>query len=90
MMDDALTRSTYDGVAIAYATLSHVAKIGCNTLFVTHYPMVAEELAKEACLPSDAWGEADEQYPKLISNWHMAFSESKLPGTSPSPIAANG
>lgn len=39
--------STYDGVAIAYATLSHVAGIGCNTLFVTHYPMVAEELAKE-------------------------------------------
>jgi hypothetical protein len=42
--------STYDGVAIAYATLSHVAGVGCNTLFVTHYPMVAEELAKEVSL----------------------------------------
>ena len=39
--------STFDGVAIAYATLSHVAAIGCNTHFVTHYPMVAEELAEE-------------------------------------------
>ena len=44
--------STYDGVAIAYATLSHVAGTGCNTLFVTHYPMVAEELAKEVSLIS--------------------------------------
>jgi DNA mismatch repair ATPase MutS len=34
-------------VAIAYATLAHVARSGANTLFVTHYPMVAEELAKE-------------------------------------------
>jgi len=59
-------RSTYDGVAIAYATLSHLAGVGCNTLFVTHYPMVAEELAKEN--------------PKQISNWHMSFDEAKLPG----------
>lgn len=42
--------STYDGVAIAYATLSHLAGIGCNTLFVTHYPTMAEELAKEVGL----------------------------------------
>ena len=58
--------STYDGVAIAYATLSHLARIGCSTLFVTHYPTVAEELAKE--------------YPNTISNWHMAFDEVKMPG----------
>ncbi|WVQ79017.1 hypothetical protein IAT38_001109 [Cryptococcus sp. DSM 104549] len=57
--------STYDGVAIAYATLSHVADIGCNTLFVTHYPMVAEELAREK--------------PGQISNWHMSFDEQKQP-----------
>jgi DNA mismatch repair protein MSH3 len=60
--------STYDGVAIAYATLSHLAEVGCNTLFVTHYPMVAEELARE--------------FPQHISNWHMSFSEIKLPGRS--------
>jgi DNA mismatch repair protein MSH3 len=58
--------STYDGVAIAYATLSHVAAAKCNTLFVTHYPTVAEELARE--------------FPSLISNWHMGFEEVKLPG----------
>lgn len=46
-MTEAKLCSTYDGVAIAYATLSHLAKVGCNTLFVTHYPMVAEELANE-------------------------------------------
>jgi DNA mismatch repair ATPase MutS len=39
--------STYDGVAIAYATLAHLAGTGANTLFVTHYPMVAEQLAQE-------------------------------------------
>jgi DNA mismatch repair protein MSH3 len=39
--------STYDGVAIAYATLAHLAQVGCNTLFVTHYPLVAEQLANE-------------------------------------------
>lgn len=44
--------STYDGVAIAYATLSHLAGVGCNTLFVTHYPTMAEELAKEVRFPS--------------------------------------
>nr|XP_019050346.1 DNA mismatch repair protein MSH3 [Kwoniella bestiolae CBS 10118]OCF29276.1 DNA mismatch repair protein MSH3 [Kwoniella bestiolae CBS 10118] len=60
--------STYDGVAIAYATLAHVAGTGCNTLFVTHYPMVAEQLAREK--------------PNQISNWHMAFDEIKLPDGS--------
>ena len=58
--------STYDGVAIAYATLSHVAQAGCNTLFVTHYPTVAEQLAREM--------------PEKVSNWHMAFDERSLPG----------
>lgn len=58
--------STYDGVAIAFATLSHVAQAGCNTLFVTHYPTVAEQLAREM--------------PSKVSNWHMAFDERTLPG----------
>ncbi|GBG59433.1 hypothetical protein CBR_g38458 [Chara braunii] len=35
--------STHDGVAIAYATLKHLLKeTKCLTLFVTHYPSVAE------------------------------------------------
>ena len=33
--------STHDGLAIAQASLHHlVAKLGCLTLFVTHYPKV--------------------------------------------------
>lgn len=57
--------STYDGIAIAYATLSHIAEIGCNTLFVTHYPTVAQDLAREK--------------PDKISNWHMSFDEIQMP-----------
>ncbi|MCO5576829.1 hypothetical protein L7F22_030649 [Adiantum nelumboides] len=35
--------STHDGVAIAYATLHHLVKnVRCLTLFVTHYPKIAE------------------------------------------------
>lgn len=35
--------STHDGVAIALATLRHVVlDLGCATLFVTHYPQVAD------------------------------------------------
>lgn len=35
--------STHDGVAIALATLRHVVRdLGCATLFVTHYPQVAD------------------------------------------------
>ncbi|KAL7423908.1 Mismatch repair protein msh3 [Cryptotrichosporon argae] len=60
--------STYDGVAIAHATLAHLAHVGCNTLFVTHYPMVAEQLARE--------------FPEKISNWHMSFDEVRLPDGS--------
>ncbi|BEJ16126.1 hypothetical protein CspHIS471_0507310 [Cutaneotrichosporon sp. HIS471] len=57
--------STYDGVAIAYATLAHLAGTGANTLFVTHYPMVAEQLAQE--------------FATAVSNWHMAFSRRTAP-----------
>ena len=65
--------STYDGIAIAYATLSHIAEIGCNTLFVTHYPTVAQDLAREK--------------PDKISNWHMSFDEIKMPGMDqPCPV----
>lgn len=36
--------STYDGVAIAYSTLKYIAeKIGCITLFATHYHLLLEE-----------------------------------------------
>ncbi|TXT09048.1 hypothetical protein VHUM_02522 [Vanrija humicola] len=57
--------STFDGVAIAYATLAYLAQAGCNSLFVTHYPLVAEQLAAE--------------FPDQVSNWHMAFDERQAP-----------
>ena len=37
--------STHDGLAIALATLQHlVARVGCLTLFVTHYPKARRAL----------------------------------------------
>ncbi|KAF8963823.1 Mismatch repair protein msh3, partial [Entomortierella lignicola] len=52
--------STLDGVAIAYAVLKHVVgHIGSTTLFVTHYPSLAE-VAKE--------------FPEgTVRNFHMGF-----------------
>ncbi|KAG0003387.1 Mismatch repair protein msh3 [Entomortierella chlamydospora] len=52
--------STLDGVAIAYAVLKHVVRhIGAITLFVTHYPSLAE-VANE--FPEGA-----------VKNYHMGF-----------------
>ncbi|KAF9950908.1 Mismatch repair protein msh3 [Mortierella alpina] len=61
--------STHDGVAIAYAVLSHVvAKIRAITLFVTHYPSLAE-VAKE--------------FPEgRVKNFHMGFMASSSPSSS--------
>eukprot|EP00045_Choanoeca_perplexa_P010758 m.111402 g.111402 ORF g.111402 m.111402 type:complete len:1062 (+) comp15382_c0_seq4:58-3243(+) len=55
--------STHDGVAIAYATLKYlVTKVGCMTLFVTHYPSLAELAVK---------------FPNNITCHHMAFLENE-------------
>ena len=51
--------STHDGLAIAYATLRHLAAAKVPTMFVTHYPLLsrlADELAG-------------------VANYHMAFVE---------------
>ncbi|XP_073243311.1 DNA mismatch repair protein Msh3-like isoform X3 [Porites lutea] len=55
--------STHDGTAIAYATLHHfISKVSSLTLFVTHYPSLAElEVA----------------FPKHVTNNHMAFMTSQ-------------
>jgi DNA mismatch repair protein MSH3 len=51
--------STHDGVALAYAALAHcVTTVRALTLFVTHYPSLAELQA---------------QYPDHVRNYHMAF-----------------
>lgn len=53
--------STHDGVAIAYATLDHtIRNIRCFTIFVTHYPLLAQ---------------LEEVYPSVVGNYHMAFME---------------
>ncbi|XP_071506743.1 DNA mismatch repair protein Msh3-like [Diadema antillarum] len=51
--------STHDGVAIAYATALHlISEVKCLTLFVTHYPPLAE--LENLC-------------PSLAGNFHMSF-----------------
>ncbi|XP_061172820.1 DNA mismatch repair protein Msh3-like [Saccostrea echinata] len=51
--------STHDGVAIAYATLDYfISKVQCQTLFVTHYPILAE---------------FEKLYPRNVGNFHMGF-----------------
>ena len=66
--------STHDGVAIAHATCAHlVHDIKCLTLFVTHYPSVAELASKD--------GAAD------VGNYHMSFIET--PGQSGESGAAS-
>ncbi|KAG0322860.1 Mismatch repair protein msh3 [Dissophora globulifera] len=63
--------STLDGVAIAYAVLKHVVShIRATTLFVTHYPSLAE-VANE--------------YPEgTVRNFHMGFMASTGSGTDQS------
>ncbi|KAK3610245.1 hypothetical protein CHS0354_022309 [Potamilus streckersoni] len=51
--------STHDGVAIAYSVLDFfINKPKCLTLFVTHYPMLAE---------------FENLYPDHVGNYHMSF-----------------
>ncbi|KAG0259395.1 Mismatch repair protein msh3 [Mortierella polycephala] len=67
--------STLDGVAIAYAVLSHiVAHIDAITLFVTHYPSLAD-VAKE--------------FPEgRVRNYHMGFMASVERSTSRTSLKA--
>lgn len=54
--------------------------MGCNTLFVTHYPLVAEQLANEVGVaPCPV---TNTQFPEEVTNWHMAFTDRKLPDGS--------
>ncbi|EJD05960.1 uncharacterized protein FOMMEDRAFT_104344 [Fomitiporia mediterranea MF3/22] len=54
--------STFDGMAIAGATLEHlVENISCKTLFITHYPVVASS--------------SEQKHPDKVINLHMGFTE---------------
>ncbi|KAK2548691.1 DNA mismatch repair protein Msh3 [Acropora cervicornis] len=58
--------STHDGTAIAYATLHHfISEISSLTLFVTHYPSLAE---------------LEAVFPNQVTNNHMAFMASQEEG----------
>lgn len=49
-------------MAIAGATLEHLTgNIGCKTLFITHYPVIASS--------------AERKYPGKVTNLHMGFTE---------------
>lgn len=53
--------STYDGTAIAFATLKFlIEKVKSFTLFVTHYPLLTN---------------LEKQYDKIVGNYHMGFKE---------------
>ncbi|CAI7755073.1 unnamed protein product [Closterium sp. NIES-53] len=71
--------STHDGVAIAYATLHYLlSKVCCLTLFVTHYPEIAQ---------------LEKELPGAMGSFHMSFlaSTPPAPPISPtSPISARG
>jgi len=67
--------STHDGVAIAHATCSHlVDEIKCLSLFVTHYPSIAEL----AVVPAG-------QSP-VVGNFHMCVVASILGTATRSPL----
>ncbi|KAF7295053.1 DNA mismatch repair protein [Mycena indigotica] len=52
--------STFDGMAIADAVLEHlVTSTRCNTLFITHYPLVASNLEKK--------------FPQRVENLHVGY-----------------
>ncbi|KAI9022317.1 muts domain V-domain-containing protein [Phycomyces nitens] len=58
--------STYDGMAIAYAVLHRfITKIQSITLFVTHYPSLAELV---------------QEYPQSTTTGHMSFVEEDVNG----------
>ncbi|KIY71595.1 hypothetical protein CYLTODRAFT_345511 [Cylindrobasidium torrendii FP15055 ss-10] len=53
--------STFDGMAIAHATLQHLNDATrCKTLFITHYPSIALDLEK--------------RYPQDVQNFHMNYA----------------
>ncbi|KAH9063827.1 DNA mismatch repair protein MSH3 [Lactarius deliciosus] len=54
--------STFDGMSIAHAVLYYLTQTKrCKTLFITHYPLVGADLAR--------------QFPNDVQNLHMGFTE---------------
>lgn len=84
--------STHDGVAIAHATCSYlVHTVGCITLFVTHYPSIAElaaaddgRVAEASASASELSAQADKKgdTSAAVANFHMSFIETAKPEES--------
>ena len=72
--------STHDGVAIAIATLKHlVRKIGCATLFVTHYAQISDLAASASA--STIGGGGDDAW-QQTANVHMSYIEGESDGAA--------
>jgi DNA mismatch repair protein MSH3 len=71
--------STHDGVAIAYSTLQYlVESLGCFSLFVTHYPLLAELENSYPLVPIVYfyfYFLTVCMYEKSVANYHMSFLE---------------
>ncbi|KAF5365702.1 hypothetical protein D9758_003271 [Tetrapyrgos nigripes] len=61
--------STFDGMAIASAVLHHLVQTtACKTLFITHYPSVAQAIEK--------------RFPAQVQNVHMGYvTDTRINGT---------
>lgn len=76
--------STHDGVAIAHATCTYMVKeLQCLSLFVTHYPSIAE-------LATTLTSGSDEGSKPLLGNFHMSFIEEEGAESAESADAGGG
>lgn len=74
--------STHDGVAIAHATCAYLVRhVGCLTLFVTHYPSIAELAETEDADRDSSSMNTDETSlaASPVANFHMSFIETAKP-----------
>jgi DNA mismatch repair protein MSH3 len=71
--------ATYDGMAIAEATLKYLARrVGCPVLFVTHYPQLGEVFmadGMEGGREEGLWVKEDGTWKPKVKAGHMAFLE---------------
>ncbi|KAJ9105305.1 hypothetical protein QFC21_001673 [Naganishia friedmannii] len=56
--------STHDGTAIAYGVLDRLANMGCNTMFITHFPTLCRDIVSK--------------YPTTCENFYMDFAEVEM------------
>lgn len=67
--------STYDGIAIAYATLHSLLRQKCLVLFVTHYPKILD---------------IQKEFDGSVGAYHVSYLASQGPMVSDSPNISSG